>query len=113
MAGAEVIRNPVNKGKETSLKNAIMDTFDSDTIVIMNLGVCHDPRLIPRMIAPIRDGNCEFSVGVCFSKLQRGSENIHLLNNISKESKPIGYLAFPRNCFSQIDCSCISLFSSK
>lgn len=111
MAGAEVIRNHVNKGKEISLKNAIIDTFDSDTIVIMDLGVCHDPSLIPRMIAPIRDGNCEFSVGVCFSKLQRGSKNVHLLNNISKESKPIGYLAFPRNCFSQIYCSDVSLFS--
>lgn len=113
MAGAEVVRNPITRRNEISLKKGIEAASDSDIIVMMNLGVCHDPSLIPRMIAPIKDGNCELSVGACFSKLQRSSENVLLLNNRSTESKPIGYLAFSKNCLSKIDVSQISLFSMR
>jgi len=111
MAGAEVIRNPITMRNEISLKKGIEAALDSDIIAMMNLGVCHDPSLIPRMIAPIRDGNFELSVGICFSKLQKSSENILLLNNRSTESKPIGYLALSKKCLSKIDISQISLFS--
>ncbi|MCO5383599.1 MAG: glycosyltransferase [Methanosarcina barkeri] len=113
MAGAEVIRSHVNRGREISLKNVVETASDSDIIVIMNIGVCHDPGLIPRMIAPIREGTFDFSVGICFSKLKKGSENVLLLNNKSTESKPIGYLAFSKECLSKIDFSQISLFSMR
>lgn len=113
LAGAEVIRNPITKLKEISLKRGIEDALDSDIIVIMNLGVCHDPSLIPRMIAPIRDGDFELSVGICFSNLNSCSENVLLLNNRRTESKPIGYLAFSKKCLSKIDYSQISLFSMR
>ena len=113
MAGAEVIRNPVNRGKEISLEKGITAASDSDIIVIMNLGVCYDPGLIPRMVAPIRDKNFELSVGTCFSKLKKGSENVLLLNNKSTESKPIGYLAFSKECLSNFNLSHISFFSMR
>lgn len=113
MAGAEVIQNSITKGNEISLKKVIEAASDTDIIVIMNLKVCHDPSLIPRMIAPIKDGDFEFSIGVCFSKMQRSSENVLSLNNKSTESKPISYLAFSKNCLSKIDISQISLFSTR
>jgi glycosyltransferase involved in cell wall biosynthesis len=112
MAGAQVIRNPTAKRNEHSLKKGIEAASDSDIIVMMNLGVCHDPGLIPRMIAPIKDGDFELSVGVCFSKLQ-SSADVLLLNNKSTESKPIGFVAFSKNCLSKIDISQISLFSMR
>ncbi|HII92068.1 MAG TPA: glycosyltransferase family 2 protein, partial [Methanosarcina sp.] len=112
MAGAQVIRNPTAKRNELSLKKGIEAASDSDIIVMMNLGVCHDPGLIPRMIAPIKDGDFELSVGVCFSKLQ-SSENVLLLNNKNTESRPIGFVAFSKNCLSKIDISQISLFSMR
>jgi Glycosyltransferases involved in cell wall biogenesis len=111
MAGAEVIRNPIKNRKEISLKKGIEAAMDSDIIVIMNLGVCHDPGLIPRMITPIRDENFELSIGICFSKLDNCSENVLLFNNKTTESKPIGYLVFSKKCLSKIDYSQISLSS--
>lgn len=113
MAGAEVIRNPVHKGKEISLKKGIEKASDSDIIVIMNMGVCHDPGLIPRMTAPIRNENFDLSVGICFSKIKKGSENVLLLNNKNTESKPTGFLAFSKECLSNIDFSQFSLFSMR
>ncbi len=111
MAGAEVIRNPVNMGREISLKKGIISASDSDIIVIMNLGVCHDPSLIPRMVSPIRNENFDLSLGICFSKTKKSPENVLLLNNKNTESKPVGFIAFSKECLLKIDLSYFSFFS--
>jgi glycosyltransferase involved in cell wall biosynthesis len=111
MAGAEVIRNSVNKWGEASLRKGIISASDCDIIVIMNLGVCHDPSLIPRMISPLKEEEYDLSVGICFSKSKRSSENILLLNNKNNDSKPIGFVAFSKECLAKIDFSNFSLFS--
>ena len=41
LAGAEVIRNPMTRRNEISLKKGIEAASDSDFILMMNLGVCH------------------------------------------------------------------------
>jgi len=110
MAGAEVILNPVNKEKEISLRKGIIAASDSDIIVIMNLRVCHDPSLIPRIIDPIIDGKFDLSVGICIPKTKNSSENALLLNNKNMESKNIGFLAFSKECLSKIDFSHFSFF---
>ncbi|MCQ1535087.1 glycosyltransferase family 2 protein [Methanosarcina sp. KYL-1] len=111
MAGARVVRNPVTRGKEISLKKGIEAADDSDFIVTMETGVCHDPGLIPRMIAPLRDGDFDLAVGTCFSKQRKGSENVFLINNKESESKPVGFMAFSRECLSKINFSHVYLSS--
>lgn len=111
IAGAEVIRNTVYRGRDISLIKGITTTSDSDIIVIMNLGVCHDPGLIPKMVSPIRDENYDLSVGICFSKTKRSSEKVVLLHNKDTESKPIGFVSFSKECLLKIDLSHFS-FSS-
>ena len=99
MAGAEVIRNHVNRGKEISLKNVVETASDSDIIVIMNIGVCHDPGLIPRMIAPIREGTFEFSVGICFSKLKEAQKTCFYSTTKVRSPNPLVTLLFQKNAF--------------
>jgi len=111
MAGAEVIRNYVKGEREIFLKKEIINASDSDIIVIMNPRVCHDPCLIPSIIAPIRNKNFDISVGICFYQTKNISENVLLLNNRDVESKSIGFLAFSKECFSKIDFSDFSFFS--
>jgi glycosyltransferase involved in cell wall biosynthesis len=111
MAGAEVIQNITNKGENVSIKKGIATVSNSDIIVIMNLGVCHDPSLVPKIVAPIREDNFDLSVGICFSKSKRNSEDILLVNNKSTESKPIGFIALSKECLLKIDFSDFS-FSS-
>lgn len=110
-AGAEIVRNPVNRGGNISLTKGLVSASDSDIIVIMNLNVCHDPGLIPKIVSPINDGNFNLSVGICFPKTKNRSENVLILNNKSTESKPIGFIAFSKECLSKIDFSHFS-FSS-
>jgi glycosyltransferase involved in cell wall biosynthesis len=113
MAGADLIRNPVNLGEEVSLKRGIENASNSDIIIIMNSRVCHEPSIIPRIIAPIRDGNFDLSVGICFSKTKKSLENVLLINNRNTESKPIGFIAFSKECLSKIDFSNFSFFSMR
>ncbi|AKB45087.1 glycosyltransferase family 2 protein [Methanosarcina vacuolata] len=113
MAGAEVIWKQTHKGNDVSLRKVIEKATSSDIIVIMNLGVCHDPSLIPKMIAPIKDDNFDLSVGICFSKVKPGSENVLLLNNKNTESKRIGFIALSKECLSKIDLPHLSLFSMR
>lgn len=111
MAGAEVIRNPPTRRKGISLKKGLEAAALSDIIVVMDLGVCHDPTLIPKMITPIKDEKFDLSVGTCLPKLRNSSDNVLLLNNKDTETKPVGFLAFSKECLSKVDLSSISLSS--
>lgn len=110
-AGAEIVRNPMSRGGDISLTKEIISASDSDIIVIMNLNICHDPGLISKIITPISDGNFDLSVGICFPKTKNSSKNVLILNNKSTETKPIGFIAFSKECLSKIDFSHFS-FSS-
>lgn len=111
IAGAEVIRNSVSRGREISMKKGIMTAAESDIFVLMDLEVCHDPDLIPRIVAPVRDKNYDLSVGSCFSKSKKSSQNVLLINNKNTESKPIGFVAFSKECLLKIDFSNFSFIS--
>ena len=49
LAGAEVIQDLYRTGKNFSLKKGIEAADDSDILVTMDMDVCRDPKLIPRM----------------------------------------------------------------
>lgn len=53
MAGAEVIRHSINKGKGAALKSGFKAIKNADIIVTMDADGQHDPDDIPKLVAPI------------------------------------------------------------
>ncbi len=65
LAGADVIRHSINKGKGeamlTGLKWASMNDFD--IVVFIDGDGQHDPAAIPSLIKPIKDGEVDITIG--------------------------------------------------
>lgn len=64
-AGAEVIPHNTNKGKAEALKSGFTAavSFGADIIVIMDSDGQHNPADIPKLVAPILDGDAEMVNG--------------------------------------------------
>jgi len=63
LAGAEVIRHPVNMGKGAALKTGFESLNGADIIVTMDTDGQHDPAEIPRLVAPILFGESDIVNG--------------------------------------------------
>lgn len=111
LAGAEVIQDFVSTSRNFSLKKGIVAAEGADIFVTMDMDVCRDPKLIPKMIRPIREGNFDLIVGTCLHKHQRSSENVLLVKNKKTEDRPVGFLVFSKACLEELDLSDIYLNS--
>ena len=111
LAGAEVIQDFVSASKNISLKKGIKAAEGADILVTMDMDTCRDPKLIPKMIMPILEGNFDLTVGTCLNRHQRNLENVLLVNNKKTENRPVGFLAFSRACLQELDLSDVYLYS--
>ncbi len=59
MAGAEVIRHPINRGKGAALRSGFNAANGADIIVTMDADGQHYPSEIPDLVAPILDGEAD------------------------------------------------------
>jgi glycosyltransferase involved in cell wall biosynthesis len=63
LAGAEVIRHPVNMGKGVALKTGFESVNGSEIIVTLDSDGQHDPGDIPTIVAPILRGEADIVNG--------------------------------------------------
>ena len=63
--GATVVRNPYNMGKGRALQACfrLADRIAPDVIVVMDADGQHDPEDIPRLVAPILEGEADLVIG--------------------------------------------------
>ncbi|HUV55088.1 MAG TPA: glycosyltransferase family 2 protein [Candidatus Krumholzibacteriaceae bacterium] len=63
--GATVVRNPYNMGKGRALQTCfrLADRIAPDVIVMMDADGKHDPEDIPRLVAPILEGEADLVIG--------------------------------------------------
>ncbi|MDF1557928.1 MAG: glycosyltransferase family 2 protein [ANME-2 cluster archaeon] len=59
LAGAEVIRHPINRGKGAALRSGFNAANGADIIVTMDADGQHCPSEIPNLIAPILEGEAD------------------------------------------------------
>ena len=97
--------------KNFSLKKGIEAAKDTDILVTMDIDVCRDPKLIPKMIKPVREGNFDLTVGTCIGRRKRSPGNAFLIKNKKTEEKPVGFLVFSRACLKELDLSDMYLSS--
>lgn len=64
LAGAEVLRHPGNLGYGAAIRSLLAEAKKrhADVLVILDADSQHDPREIPKLIAPVRDGY-DFVIG--------------------------------------------------
>lgn len=105
LAGAEVIQDFVSMNKNFSLKKGVEAARGTDILVTMDMDVCRDPKLIPKMIKPIREGNFDLVVGTCLSRRHRSSKNAFSVKNGTTDDRPVGFLAFSKACLEELDLS--------
>ncbi len=104
-AGAEVITDFSGTSKDFSLRRGIEAAEGADILVTMDMDVCRDPKLIPKMIKPIKEGNFDLIVGTCIHRRSKSPENALLIKNKKTEKKPVGFLVFSKECFKKLDIS--------
>ena len=63
LAGAQVIRHSSNKGKGAALKTGFEAAKSSEIIITMDSDAQHDPKEIPKLIAPIINGEADIVNG--------------------------------------------------
>jgi len=63
MAGAEVIRHPQNRGKGAALKTGFEALNCTGVVVTIDTDGQHDPADIPRLVAPILQGEADMVNG--------------------------------------------------
>lgn len=63
MAGAEVIRHPQNRGKGAALKTGFEALNGTGVVVTIDTDGQHDPADIPRLVAPILQGEADMVNG--------------------------------------------------
>ncbi|MDY9926359.1 glycosyltransferase family 2 protein [Methanosarcina sp.] len=107
LAGAEIIRNNRHKELDFPIKTGIEHAANSEMILFMDLSICHEPKLIPKMLEPIQKNNYDMVIGTCFSKSNRLQENVSFLNKKQTENGPVGFFVFSKKCF-----NLLSLFNS-
>ncbi len=110
-AGAEVVQDFTGTNKNFSLKKGIKAAEGADILVTMDMDVCRDPKLIPKMIKPIKEGNFDLVAGTCISRHKRNHENVLLVKNKKTEESPVGFLVFSKECLKELDLSDVYLNS--
>lgn len=63
IAGAEVIKHPGNRGKGAALKTGFNAVIDTDVIVTIDADGQNNPLEIPRLVAPIVNGEADLVNG--------------------------------------------------
>ena len=71
LAGAEVIKHPTNKGKGAALKTGFEVAKGSDIIITLDSDGQHNPDEIPKLIAPIVNGEADIVNGSRYIKGDR------------------------------------------
>ncbi|AKB34396.1 Glycosyltransferase [Methanosarcina siciliae HI350] len=99
LAGAEIIRNTKHKGFDFPIQIGIEHATDSEAFLFMDISICHEPKLIPKMLEPIQKDDFDMVIGTCFSKSNRLQENVSFLNKKQMESGPVGFFVFSKKCF--------------
>jgi len=66
--GATVVRNPYNMGKGRALQSCfrLADRLSPDVVIMMDADGQHDPEDIPRLVAPILEGEADLVIGSRF-----------------------------------------------
>lgn len=105
LAGAEVIRKSKHRDLDFPLEMCIQHASDSEVLLFMDISVCHEPKLIPRVLEPIQKDNFDMVIGTCFVKSNRLQDNISFLNEKQTESGPVGFFAFSKKCFEILSSS--------
>ena len=59
LAGAEVIQHPINRGKGAALRSGFNAAKGADIIVTMDADGQHHPSEIPKLVAPILEGEAD------------------------------------------------------
>lgn len=111
LAGAEIIQDFASTSKNFSLKKGIEAAKGADIFVTMDMDVCRDPKLIPKMIRPIKEGNFDLTVGTCLHRRHKNSKNPLLINDNRTENRPVGFLVFSKACLEKLDFSHVYLNS--
>jgi len=71
LAGAEIIKHPINLGKGAALRTGFEASGDTDIIVTIDTDGQHDPVEIPKLAAPIMAGEADMVNG---SRYMNGSD---------------------------------------
>ena len=50
----QIIRNSENKGLDFPIKTGISHAMDSAILLFMDISICHEPKLIAKMLEPIQ-----------------------------------------------------------
>lgn len=105
LAGAEIIRSNNHTGLDFPIKIGIENATDSEIILFMDLSICHEPKLIHKMLGPIQNNDYDMVIGTCFSKSNRLQENVSFLNKKQTENGPVGFFVFSKKCFKILSSS--------
>ena len=81
-AGAKVIRHPRNKGKGAAMKRCLAECVQYQPSVVITLDGDgqHDPDDIPKLVAPIENGQADIVIGSRFK--ERSISEVPLIRNI-------------------------------
>lgn len=121
LAGAEVIRHPINIGKGAALKSAFerAEELGFDILVTIDGDGQHDPDEIPILLSPILDGEADVVIGSRFID-KKGKKEISLYRrfgnfiltkatNFGSKDKvsdsQSGFRVFSKKCFGKFSFS--------
>lgn len=99
LAGAEIIRTNRHKGLDLPIKTGIKYATSSEILLFMDISICHEAKLIPKMLEPIQKDGFDIVIGTCFIKSNRLQENVSFLNKKQVENGSIGFFVFSKDCF--------------
>lgn len=116
LAGAEVIRHDVNRGKGIALRSIFQKAreLDADILVCLDGDGQHNPDEIPTLLDPIRKGNADMAIGSRFLDIhseipahrRAGQEVLNFLTNQISHSEVTdsqsGFRAFSRKAIQSL-----------
>ncbi|BBL66261.1 Glycosyltransferase [Methanosarcina mazei TMA] len=105
LAGAQIIRDNKRRGLDFPIKTGVQCATDSETLLFMDVSICHEPKLIPKMLEPIQKDDFDMVIGTCFIKSNRLEDNVSFLNNKQMENGPVGFFVFSKECFEILQTS--------
>jgi glycosyltransferase involved in cell wall biosynthesis len=105
LAGAEVIRKVGHRNLDFPLTTGIQYALNSEIILFMDISICHDSKLIPKMLEPIQKDNFDMVIGTCFIQSNRLQENVSFLNETQTENGTVGFFGFSKQCFEILSSS--------
>jgi glycosyltransferase involved in cell wall biosynthesis len=115
LAGADVLRHPNNLGYGAAVRSLLAEAKkrDADVLVILDADSQHDPREIPKLVGPVREGY-DFVVG---SRQNQGSKipfyrrvgqkvilsSLSVLSGKDITDSECGFRAFSRRALDTLD----------